>query len=392
MDGARRRSFAEATAWVDAHTTPLPSEEVPLAALAGRVLTAEIRAVEDEPDRDRTLIDGLALRADETLGASAYNPVPFQLFAAKDALPPNGAARVLAGDTLPRGADAVVPLDFVHFETPGRCEAIEPVAAGHEVEQAGAQFRRGTRLLGAGRCLTAADIGLLSLAGIEQAAVMRLPRVVLISSARGATEPLASSALLLRHLIERDGGVASAPREAGGERTALAAALDAEDADIVLVIGGAGQDADNPARLALSDIGEIAIGEVALHPGGVSAMGRTRRGRCVFLLQGAPGACLWTYELLAGRAVRRLAGRDADLPFPARPMTTASKIVSAIGMTEIFPVRFVDENRVEPIVAAGRDTLLAAAQADGFVVVPEAREGIPAGADVTVWLLAGRYR
>jgi len=101
---------------------------------------------------------------------------------------------------------------------------------------------------------------------------------------------------------------------------------------------------------------------------------------------GAPAACLWAYELLAGRAIRRLGGRDPALPFRSREMRTRRKIVSRIGMTEICPVRVRDVGGVEPIAPFAEAGLVSAAHADGFVIIPEGSEGLPEGSAVTVHL------
>jgi hypothetical protein len=107
-----------------------------------------------------------------------------------------------------------------------------------------------------------------------------------------------------------------------------------------------------------------------------------QRGRSVGLLR----CRLWSYELFAGRAIRLLGGRDPGLPFRSRSMITARKIVSSIGMTEICPVCCPIEGEVEPIASFTEIGLMAAVRADGFVIVPETREGYPPGASVNVYL------
>jgi molybdopterin molybdotransferase len=110
----------------------------------------------------------------------------------------------------------------------------------------------------------------------------------------------------------------------------------------------------------------------------------------VLLLPGTPAACLWSYELFAGRAIRRLAGRCPDLPFRSRGLAIRRKIVSAIGMTELCPVRFRSDGVVEPMPAFAEIGLAAAVDGDGFIIIPEASEGYPQGAVVDVHLYEGR--
>lgn len=140
------------------------------------------------------------------------------------------------------------------------------------------------------------------------------------------------------------------------------------------------------AAAALAAAGELAIHGVALRPGETAGLGRTAGGVPVMLLPGTPAACLWSYELFAGRAIRRLAGRDGGLPYRSHIMTTTQKIVSSIGITEICPVRCRLEGGVAPIASFSEIGLMAAVGADGFVIVPETSEGYPAGTAVDVYL------
>jgi len=250
----------------------------------------------------------------------------------------------------------------------------------------------GATLLEAGRRLHPHDIRLLAAAGIARAPVIRRPRVrcfVLARMSAASGAPLAdANGPLLRALIERDGGDVVELRRIERDRAAIARALGATDTDLVIIVGGTGRGAHDQSAAALAEAGDLAIHGLALHPGETAGLGLTAAGMPVLLLPGAPAACLWAYELLAGRAVRRRAGGDPALPFRQREMTTARKIVSAIGMTEIFPVRCLSDDRVEPIAPVAAAGTAAAARADGFVIISEGSEGVPAGAVVAVHLYA----
>jgi len=391
---AVRTSVADATAWIDAAVAPLTAETIDLAQAAGRVLAQDAAATAALPPSDQAAIDGFALHADETAGASAYNPLGFRLTAGHDAaLAPGTATPVSAGDPLPAGADAVVALGHVQPGPSGSGEVIEAVAAEHGVEPRGSRAMPGVTLLEAGRRLHPHDIGLLAAAGIARIPVIRRPRIQCFlpapTSAGSGAPPADANGPLLQALIERDGGAAVELRRIERDRAAIAQALRAADADLIIVADGTGRGAQDQSAAALAEAGERAMHGVALHPGETAGLGRTAAGVPVLLLPGAPAACLWAYELLAGRAVRRRAGRDPALPFVQREMTTARKIVSAIGMTEIVPVRSLSEDRVEPIASPAM-AVAAAVRPDGFVLIFEGSEGVPAGALVTVHLYAAR--
>src|SRR5262245_47571655 len=189
-----RTRVADVFAWIDARLTALGREDVRLEDAAGRVLVEDVQAPLDLPPFDRAAVDGFAVRADETVGASAYNPLHFRL--ARDVgdadyaveLPAGSAVRLRAGDRLPWGADAIVPVDHAGTDEAGACTVIDPVAAGHEVERAGSQAKRGSTMVRARRRLGPGDIGMLAAAGLTGVGVVMRPlvRCLLIDDASEA--------------------------------------------------------------------------------------------------------------------------------------------------------------------------------------------------------------
>jgi molybdopterin molybdotransferase len=190
---------------------------------------------------------------------------------------------------------------------------------------------------------------------------------------------------MLSGLIDRDGGLLKQRRV---ERTVVAIreTLESSEADVILVAGGSGPGPEDHAAAALALAGEVVIRGVALRIAETTGIGRTSGGALVFLLPGAPAACLWGYELLAGRAIRRLGGRSPALPYPSRTMTASRKIVSEIGMTDVCPVQCLGDGMVAPVGSLVEAGLAATRQADGFVIVPEGSEGYARGSSALVYL------
>jgi molybdopterin molybdotransferase len=371
-------SVDAAIAWVDAAAHCLGTEDAPLHTARGRVLTEPMRALESIPGSDRAALDGFAVQASASLGASAYNPVRLPLIA------------LAAGDALPAGTDAVVPLELAEPDGQGWIEIVEAMAAGDNVEHQGAIATTGTTLVPVGTRLAARHIGLLTSAGLSEVPVVRRPRVrILIAKPAKAGTWEASNGPMIHAAVERDGGVIGETLAVERNQMAIRAALVEPGADIVLAIGGTGRGSDYYSAAALRGAAKLAVHDVALRPGETTCLGRTVSGVPVVLLPGAPAACLWSYELFAGRAIRRLGGRGPELPYRSREMITARKIVSAPGMTEICPVRFGAGDTVEPLPSFAEIGLMAAVGADGFVIVPEGSEGHPQGARVTVYLYEG---
>jgi len=367
-----------AIAWIDAAAYHLDIEDTPLLTARGRVLAKDIHAVRPIPTGDRAALDGFAVQASASLGASTYNPVQLPLIA------------VAAGDALPAGTDAVIPLELAEPDERACIEVVEAAAAGDNVEQQGAVATIGATLVPTGTQLAARHIGLLTIARLSRVTVFRRPRVqILLAKPAKADACEDSDGPMIRASVERDGGVVEQCVAVERGLTAIRAALVEAGVDIVLVLGGIGPGIDDHSAAALAEAGELAIYGVALRPGETTGLGRTVGGVPVVLLPGAPAACLWSYELFAGRAIRRVGGGGPELPCRSREIITARKIVSAIGMTEICPVRCGAGDTVEPVPSFAETGLMATVGADGFVIVPEGSEGRPQGAGVTVYLYEG---
>jgi molybdopterin molybdotransferase len=360
-------SVEVALAWIDGETRCLETEQVALNQAFGRVLGADIHAVAPIPPVDCAAVDGFAVRAAESIGAGAYNPLPVP------------SVPVAAGEALPAGADAVVPLDHVESLNLGDVVLIEPAAPGANVDRQGAVAATGGLLAAARTRLMPHHVGLFATAGFARLPLIRRPSVrMVIARAVRSGAAADGDGPMLHAAIERDGGVTL--------ESSLAEACTAEETDIVLVPSGAGFGFEDRSAAALAAGSTLDILGVTLVSGEATGFGRTAAGARLILLPSAPVACLLSYELFAGRAIRRLGGRDKALPYRSHTVTTARKIVSSIGATEICPVRLRSDGQIEPIVSFAEIGLMAAVQADGFIIIPEASEGYPSGASVTAYL------
>jgi molybdopterin molybdotransferase len=394
---AVRISIDTAAAWIDRNALPLAPEIITLADAVGRVLASAAEAMIDLPSFDRASIDGLAVRAEDVAGASAYNPLSVQVVPAGTALPPQGGAFVDAADALPAASDAIVPLAYVEDGATGSHAIIEAVATGHGVERRASQIARGATLFTAGREIHPHDLGLLVAAGSERLAVTRRPRVACyILRPSGGSSGAAvrdTNGPLLRALIERDGGLVAECRLVDRSGPAVGEALArAVDMDVIVLVGGSGPGANDNAAAAVAATNELVFHGLALRPGETAGLGRSSGGVPIFLLPGPPASCLWAYEFLAGRAIRRRGARHPGLPFAMRRMTAGRKIVSDIGMTEIWPVRDMGQDRFEGVAPFAEAGLAAFACSDGFVIIPEGREGIAQGTEMHVYRRDGRDR
>ena len=352
---ASRVPLAEARVRLTALLRPTGTERVPLRLAAGRVTAVEIVAAQEIPAEPRALIDGYALRAAVTFGADAYNPLPVA-----------GAVEVVAGAPMPPATDVVLPYAAVTEQR----EVVEPAAAGSGVAAEGSWWRRGELVLPMGRVLRGLDLAGAIAAGLTEIEVVRRPLIRLLArGGKAGAEMLAG----LAGLVARDGGVV---RSDAGELAATG------DADLVLVVGGTGCGRDDDSAPRLAAAGRVEVHGVAIAPGGSAGFG-TIAGVPVLLLPGDPLAGFAAYELLAGPALRRLAGLPEGLPHPRRERRLGAKIASQVGTTELWLVGDRGD-AVVPLAPPDRANLAHAARASGFVLVEPESEGHDVGNTVTV--------
>ncbi|HVK13346.1 MAG TPA: gephyrin-like molybdotransferase Glp [Gemmataceae bacterium] len=401
MRGFRDRAeVADVLQLLDVRTAVLPGEPVPLAELAGRVLAESVVSAVDVPGFARAAMDGYAVRAEDTFGADAYNPLPLTMVG--EALParplagevrPGQAARVMTGAPVPAGADAVLPAEAAE-ERDSRVLVREPVSPGRHVGRVGEDVARGREVLAAGRRLRPQDVGLLAAIGVGRAGVVRRPRVAVLVTGDELLPPGAvpagyrivdSNSPMLAALVARDGGDCLQVRYLEDRYEAVRDAIAGAEADVVLVSGGSSVGREDHAPRAVAELGELAVHGVALRPASPTGVAFLLGGRVAFLLPGNPVSCLCAYDLFAGRVVRRLGGRAWELPYRTAPLPLAAKIVSAIGRVDYVRVK-VAGGLAEPVAVSGASILSTTVVADGFALVDRDREGFAPGETVEVYL------
>ena len=395
---SRRVSVLDAQAWVQMQSHVLPAEAVVLDQLIGRVLAEDIVSDVDVPGFERSMMDGFAVQAADTSGASPYNRLPLSIVGTVlpgshflGSLCSGQTVKVMTGAAMPAGADAVLPVEQADCES-GQVFAIAEVSPGKHVGRQGEDIARGTVVLHAGRRIRPQDVGVLSSVGVARASVVRPPRVRIVITGNellpAGSKPMGNritdaNGPMLAALVSRDGGVPVNPGIVADDPEDILAAMRG-DADVVLVSGGSSVGQEDHAPILLARHGELAIHGVAMRPSSPAGMG-IMANRPVFLLPGNPVSCLCAYDFFAGRAIRRMGGLPEEFPYVQAKIALRRKLVSTVGRVDYARVRIVDGG-VEPIAISGASILSSTTRADGFVIVPEDSEGYPAGAEVLVWL------
>jgi putative molybdopterin biosynthesis protein len=393
--------------------TPLGVERIPLDAALGRVLAADVLAPVDVPSFDRSNVDGFAVVAEDTFGASEEAPRVISLIdehihtgiVPGTAIHSGEAAAIATGGMMPRGADAVVMVEYADARW-GVLRIARAVTAGSGVSFAGTDITAGETVLRQGQLLTSRDTGVLAAIGVVEIDVWRKPVVAILSTGDEIIPP--GDPMQPARVYDSNAQVlADAVREAGGEPARLGIVPDdvttlrerlrqaLEFADLVLLSGGTSKGAgDVSYRVVaeLNDPGIVAHG-VALKPGKPICLAATG-GRAVVVLPGFPTSAIFTFHEFVAPVVRLLAGRDAEerTVVPAR---LAVKVNSEIGRTEYLLVGLVEIPHAGPgdtqlaayPMGQGSGSVTTFSRADGFATIDRHQEIVDAGTVVDVQLL-----
>jgi molybdopterin molybdotransferase len=360
---SRLTPLRDVLAAIERGVSPVAPGSCQVAQALGCALAEDV-AVPLLPPAPIALRDGFAVEAAAVSDASSYAPI------ALSAMPP----RVDAGEALPAGTDAVLPLDAVTGRGE-RAEAIAAVAPGDGVLAAGGDAEPGTPLRRAGERLRTVDLAVLSAAGITTA-MFRAPRVCLARGSAAKTAPIdAVLAFLARALWSAGAEPLDHSRSVGH----LDAALTDDHVDAVIAVGGTGSGRQDAAVQTLARRGRVEVHGIAVSPGETAAFGFVET-RPVLLIPGRVDAALAVWLLIGRRLVAKLAGGSVEDSPTMLPLKR--KVTSTIGLTELIPVSSAG-GMAEPL-ASGYLSFAALARSDGWTVVPADSEGFAEGTPVAV--------
>jgi len=362
------------------------TERVALTAADARVLAAAVETDRDVPHYERAALDGFAVDAERTFGASGRSPAVLEVGEA-------GAVPVDTGEQVPAGTDAVVPVGAVDRRD-GAVEVLEPVAVGDVVAAVGEDVAAGQALFEAGHRLAPSDLGLLKAAGVEEVPVVERPTVAVVPTGEelverdpGPGEAVDTDGLVAATLAEWWGADATRRDPVGDYRAAIRSAIEADlENDVVVTTGGSSAGERDEVAAVVDAIGEVLVHGVAIRPGHPVGFGVVEDTPVVMLPAYPVSAVVGAVQLLRP-LLAWVAGTD-PAPLPRQSVPLARKIPSEPGVRTFARVdverSMGGERRAEPRATDAAGVLSSVALADGWVVVPESREGIPSGETVAV--------
>jgi molybdopterin molybdotransferase len=380
----------------------LEGEFLPMEEALGRTLARDVIANVEVPCFHKSAMDGFALRAAETFGASPTDPVPFKVVG--EVLPgdpgdlevgPGEAVRIMTGAAIPSGADAVLMAEHA-TDGGGEVLALGSVVPGRNVAPAGEDIQKGDRVLEGGRVLRPQDLGVLASINTVQVEVVRRPRVGILSTGNELVEPGSAEAgqpgrvvdscrYMLDGLVTQTGGL---PRWLGrvpDDRRALRAALEAFDGDILLTTGATSVGKEDYLPGLLAEQGELLVHGVNIRPASPLAFGWLGDALAV-LLPGNPVAAMVGFDVFVRPALQLMLGQREGRRNRRVSGRLRRKLASALNRTDFVRVQLVGDDEVEPLRSGGAGVLTSVTRADGFVIVPRDEEGFEAGTEVEVYL------
>jgi molybdopterin molybdotransferase len=393
---------------------PLPGEVVELESACGRVLAAEVLAPEPVPHFDRSVMDGYAVSAKDTFGATETLPVLLEI-AGEVAMgadvslriEPGKAIAIPTGGMLPAGADAVVMVEYTYPLDAQTIEVTRAVAPNENVLRKGEDIAANEELLPRGWRLRPQDVGMLAALGIGRVAVYRRPRVAVLSTGDEIV-PVATSVLppgVVRDI--NSFALAAQIQDAGGiigYRTVVEDRLEAlvdscreafQEHDVVVLSGGSSVGMRDFTVRILEGFpeAELLVHGVAIRPGKPTILARIGR-KILWGLPGQPVSSMMVCRSLVLPSLAALQGftetENAQEPGNTVSGILANQLPSVHGRTDYVPVMLLQEGEellVSPIF--GKSAMISVlGRADGYVIVPVHVEGLEQGSRVKVYLFS----
>ncbi len=370
---------------------PKPGVELPLSQAQGRITARPVWALTSSPHYDAAAMDGAAVRAADTLGATETSPVNLTISAQ--------AILVDTGNPMPAGFNAVVMIEHLHRVDDNTLQVSAPVPPWQHVRPLGEDLVATELVLPENHQIRPVDLGACAAAGVTQLHVRRRPKVAVLPTGNELVPPgtaplkpgdvVEFNSLMISGMIDSWGGegvvLPSAPDEYETIKSAVSSGL--SEFDMVIVNAGSSAGTEDYTASVVEDLGRLLVHGVAVRPGHPVVLGMAE-GKPIIGLPGYPVSAVLTAELFVKPLIERWLGR----PTEARPTVTAEltrKVLSPLGEDEYLRVKLgrVGDRMVATPLQRGAGVIMSLVRADGIAQIPRFSEGLDAGSPVEVQLL-----
>ena len=377
--------------------------ELPFDMCQGMVLSEDVISSVNLPPFDRSAMDGYAIRAEKSFGASQANPVSFKIVGeskigefpvARVGDRDFEAVRIATGAPIPEGCNAVMMVEYTKETDHETVDFFSSVTPGKNVAAEGEDVLVGDIVLEKGRVLKPHDIGILAGIGKSQIKVLKRPDVAIISTGDelievGSAPPgkiIDVNSYTLSEMMYPI-GVPHRKKIVKDDPDKLKEAIkECLSYDIIIVSGGTSVGRKDYLPVVVGEMGAILFHGVSMRPGKPSGFG-VIEGTPVFMLPGFPVSTMVAFEILVRPFLQKSSGFVVKNPYPRIHATLKRKIASEIGRMDFVRIKLEEEDGItyaDPITSGGSGIISSMVKSDGFLIVSESMEGIEVGEVVEV--------
>ena len=372
-------------------------EEIPIFEAHKRVLAEDVMAFHDSPPFDKSAMDGFAVIAENTFGASQSAPKDLKIIDAIGAgdfsskTVNDGEAIVIAtGAPIPDGANAVIMKEYT--TTDGDDLTIySQVTPGENVSPKSEDIKKGQKILDKNTFIRYQELGLIASAGYDTVKVFKKPKVKLIITGNELVEPtkeeidkakiINSNQFTIKAMVEDSGAICDIDHAGDSFDEVKEAILKAsEEYDVIMTTGGTAISKGDVVLDVVDDIGEILFHGVAMRPGKPAGAGIVN-GKMIFTFSGQPVAAMSQFDIFARKYLFEMQGRAFDFNVVKR--VSQLKIPSQLGRTDF--IRAVSDNEhAKHVLNRGSGIIRSMVEANSYIIIDENDEGYQKGDIVNV--------
>ena len=381
-------SLSNAIKLVNDHQKITKVEEIPLSEAHNRVLAEDIMAFHHSPPFDKSAMDGFALIAENTFGASQSAPKEFKVIDAIGAgdfssktVGENEAIVIATGAPIPDGANAVLMKEYTTVDD-DKLTIYSQVTPGENISPKSEDIKKGQKVLDKHTFIRYQELGLIASAGYDKVKVFKKPRVKVIITGNELVEPtkeeidkakiINSNQYTVSAMVEDSGAICDITHAGDTFDEVKEAILEASnDYDVIITTGGTAISKGDVVLDAVEDLGEILFHGVAVRPGKPVGAGVVN-DKMVFTLSGQPVASMSQFDMVARKYLFEMQGRSFD--FHLQKRVSELKIPSQLGRTD-FIRAFADDENAKHILNRGSGIIRSMVDANSYIIIDENDEG-----------------
>lgn len=381
-------SLSNAIKLVNDHQKITKVEEIPLSEAHNRVLAEDIMAFHHSPPFDKSAMDGFALIAENTFGASQSAPKEFKVIDAIGAgdfssktVGENEAIVIATGAPIPDGANAVLMKEYTTVDD-DKLTIYSQVTPGENISPKSEDIKKGQKVLDKHTFIRYQELGLIASAGYDKVKVFKKPRVKVIITGNELVEPtkeeidkakiINSNQYTVSAMVEDSGAICDITHAGDTFDEVKEAILEASnDYDVIITTGGTAISKGDVVLDVVDDLGEILFHGVAVRPGKPVGAGVVN-DKMVFTLSGQPVASMSQFDMVARKYLFEMQGRSFD--FHLQKRVSELKIPSQLGRTD-FIRAFADDENAKHILNRGSGIIRSMVEANSYIIIDENDEG-----------------